>query len=255
MEQLELMCMRHADRHSSSQRSVLQGMTTTTIQRVWRRRGDRLTIQNVSTTKLLQSTSQVVRGFKSFFKSSVQQAIKVITRACDAPAFALGTVATMTHFISVSRQLQQQIKVWQQMVISLQTTVHRCLVKSQQNCSAKGWRYCVSLTDRMIQDYTLVQLVKCSRWASTLQSACESVTGMSSEWVLIATCKQLVWSTRIVRNRYLDPPIPGVQPFAHQASTSRLPEPTPLTVYRTVPQVPPPLHSSMWLHKCSLKNI
>ena len=30
-----------------------------------------------------------------------------------------------------------------------------------------------------------------------------------------------------------------------QASTSRLSEPTPLTVYRAVPQVPPPLGSSM----------
>jgi hypothetical protein len=147
--------MRHADRHSSSQRSLLQGMTTTTIQRVWRRCGDRLAIQHVSTTKLVQSTSQVVRGFMSFFKSSVQQTIKVITRACDAPSFVLGTVDTMTHFISVSRQLQQQIKVRQQVVISLQTTVHRCLVKSHQNCSAKEWRYCVSLTDRMIQDYIL----------------------------------------------------------------------------------------------------
>jgi hypothetical protein len=29
--------------------------------------------------------------------------------------------------------------------------------------------------------------------------------------------------------------------FAHQAATSRIPEPTPLTVYRAVPQVPPPL--------------
>ena len=33
--------------------------------------------------------------------------------------------------------------------------------------------------------------------------------------------------------------------FARQVSTSRLPEPTPLTVYRAVPQVPPPLCSSM----------
>jgi hypothetical protein len=30
-----------------------------------------------------------------------------------------------------------------------------------------------------------------------------------------------------------------------QVSTSRLPEPTPLTVYRAVPQVPPPLDSGM----------
>ena len=43
--------------------------------------------------------------------------------------------------------------------------------------------------------------------------------------------------------------------FARQSSTSRLPEPTPVTVYRAVPQVPPPLCSSMWLHKCSLNNI
>ena len=46
-------------------------------------------------------------------------------------------------------------------------------------------------------------------------------------------------------HRYLDPPILGVLAFAHQESTSRLPEPTPLTVYRAVPQVPPPLCSSM----------
>jgi exonuclease III len=60
----------------------------------------------------------------------------------------------MTHFISASRQLQQQIKVRQQAVISLQATVRRCLAKAQQNCSAKGWRHCVPLTDRMIQGYT-----------------------------------------------------------------------------------------------------
>ncbi len=45
------------------------------------------------------------------------------------------------------------------------------------------------------------------------------------------------------------------EPFARQASTSRLPEPTPLTVYRVVPQVPPPLCSNMWSHKCELDNI
>ncbi len=45
-------------------------------------------------------------------------------------------------------------------------------------------------------------------------------------------------------HRYLESPILGVHPFARQSSTYRLPEPTPLTVYRTVPQVPPPLCSS-----------
>ena len=35
------------------------------------------------------------------------------------------------------------------------------------------------------------------------------------------------------------------KPFARQASTSRLPEPTPLTVYTAVPQVPPPLYRCM----------
>ena len=154
MEQLELMRMRHAARHSSSQRSVLQGIAATTIQRAWRRRGTRLALQHVPATNLVQSTSQVVRGCVSFFTSCVQQASKVLTRARDAPAFALGAVATMTHFISASRQLQQQIKVRQQAVISLQATVRRCLAKAQQNCSAKGWRHCVPLTDRMIQGYT-----------------------------------------------------------------------------------------------------
>jgi hypothetical protein len=42
-------------------------------------------------------------------------------------------------------------------------------------------------------------------------------------------------------HRYLESPILGVQPFKCQASTSRLSEPTPLTVYRTVSQVPPPI--------------
>ena len=179
MEQLELMRMRHAARHSSSQRSVLQGMAATTIQRAWRRRGTRLALQHVPATNLVQSTSQVVRGCVSFFTSCVQQASKVLTRARDAPAFALGAVATMTHFISASRQLQQQIKVRQQAVISLQATVRRRLAKAQQNCSAKGWRHCVPLTDRMIQGYTLAQLVKCSREAVTLQPACEPVAGVS----------------------------------------------------------------------------
>ncbi len=94
-----------------------------------------------------------------------------------------------------------------------------------------------------------------------------------NEWVLIATCKQLVWSTRIGRNMPIWIPClilgsgPGAdlplevtgscfraigtwshrssayRPFACQASTSRLPEPTPLRVYRAVPQVPPPLCS------------
>jgi hypothetical protein len=106
-EHLELMRTRQAARHSSSQRSVLQCMTDTTIQRAWRRRGSRLALQHVTATKLVQSTSQVLRGCVSFFKSCVQQVSKVLTRARDAPAFALGTVATMTHFISASRQLQQ----------------------------------------------------------------------------------------------------------------------------------------------------
>ena len=179
MEQLELMRMRHAARHSSSQRSVLQGMAATTIQRAWRRRGTRLALQHVPATNLVQSTSQVVRGCVSFFTSCVQQASKVLTRARDAPAFALGAVATMTHFISASRQLQQQIKVRQQAVISLQATVRRRLAKAQQNCSAKGWRHCVPLTDRMIQGYTLAQLVKCCRQVATLQPACEPVAGVS----------------------------------------------------------------------------
>jgi hypothetical protein len=86
-----------------------------------------------------------------------------------------------------------------------------------------------------------------------------------NEWVLVPTCKQLVWSTRIGRNMtiwilcLILGSVPGAalplevtgcsrvigtwsprsstyRPFARQASTSRLPEPTPLTVYRTVPQ-------------------
>jgi hypothetical protein len=52
-----------------------------------------------------------------------------------------------------------------------------------------------------------------------------------------------------------DPDPRRTETFVCQTSTSRLPEPTPLTVYRTVSQVPPPLCSSMWLHKCALKNI
>jgi hypothetical protein len=50
-------------------------------------------------------------------------------------------------------------------------------------------------------------------------------------------------------HRYLDPPILGVQRrLLGKGSTSRLPEPTPLIVYRTVSQVPPPLCSSMVIH-------
>ncbi len=46
-------------------------------------------------------------------------------------------------------------------------------------------------------------------------------------------------------HRYLEPPILYVQSFTGQTSTFRLPEPTPLTVYRAVTQVPPPLDSIM----------
>ena len=179
LEQLELIRMRHAVRHSHSQRSVLQCVAATTIQRAWRRRGVRLALQQVPANKLVQSTSQVVRGCVSFFKSCVQQASKVLTRVSDAPALAMGTVATITHFISASRQLQQQIKARQQAVIAVQATVRRRLAKAQHNCSVKGWRHCVPLTDRMIQGYTLAQLVKCSREAVTLQPACEPVAGVS----------------------------------------------------------------------------
>jgi hypothetical protein len=91
----------------------------------------------------------------------------------------MGTVATITHFISASRQLQQQIKARQQAVIAVQATVRRRLAKAQHNCSVKGWRHCVPLTDRRIQDYTLAQLVKCSREAMTIQPACEPVAGVS----------------------------------------------------------------------------
>ena len=82
-EQLELMSTRQATRHSSSQRSVLQCMAATTIQRVWRRRGARVALQHVPATKLVQSTSQVVRGCVSFFNSCDQQATKVLTLARD----------------------------------------------------------------------------------------------------------------------------------------------------------------------------
>jgi hypothetical protein len=179
MEQVELMRVRQADRHISSQRSVLHCMAATTIQRAWRRRGASLVLQQVSSTKLVQSTSQVVRGCVSFFQSCVQQASRVLTRASDAPAFALGAVATMTHLINVSRQQQQQIRARQQSVISLQVTVRRCLTKARQDCSVKGWKHCVSLTDRMIQGYTLAQLVKCSRQAATLHPVYEPVVGVS----------------------------------------------------------------------------
>jgi hypothetical protein len=49
----------------------------------------------------------------------------------------------------------------------------------------------------------------------------------------VNTCSRVIgtWSPRSSTYR----------PFAWQASTSRLPEPPPLTVYRAVPQVPPPL--------------
>jgi hypothetical protein len=96
-----------------------------------------------------------------------------------------------------------------------------------------------------------------------------------NEWVLIATCTQLVWSTRIGRNMPIwilclilesgpgadlplevtgpwfrvigtcSPRSSAYRPFACQlaVSTSRFPEHTPLTVYRAVTQVPPPLCS------------
>jgi hypothetical protein len=101
-------------------------------------------------------------------------------------------------------------------------------------------------------------------------SSPENMSRMN-EWVLISTCKQLVWSTRIGRNMPIwilclilgsglgadlplevtgtyfraigtwSPRSSSYRPFACQASTSRLPEPAPLTVYRSVSQVPPPL--------------
>ena len=51
----------------------------------------------------------------------------------------------------------------------------------------------------------------------------------------VNTCSRAIgtWSPRSSAYR----------PFACQASTSRPPEPTPITVYRAVPQVPPPLCS------------
>ncbi len=77
-----------------------------------------------------------------------------------------------------------------------------------------------------------------------------------NEWLLINTCKQLVWSTRIGRNMpiwnchtpgssVLGSPRSSVyRDVCVQASTSRLPEPTPLTTYRVVPQSEdPPLSS------------
>jgi hypothetical protein len=93
--------------------------------------------------------------------------------------------------------------------------------------------------------------------------------------VLIATCKQLVWSIRIGRNMSIwvlclilgsgpgadlplevtgpclrtigtwSPRSSAYRPFACQVSTSRRSEPTPLTAYRAVPQVPPPLCRGM----------
>jgi hypothetical protein len=74
---------------------------------------------------------------------------------------------------------------------------------------------------------------------------------------LITTCKQLVWSTRIGRNMSIwnchnpgssvlgSPRSSTYRDVCVQTSTSRLSEPTPLTVYRDVTQVPPPLCSSM----------
>ena len=88
-------------------------------------------------------------------------------------------LASSTHFISAARHLQQQLKERQQAVISVQAAVRRRLAKSQHNCSVRGWRHCVPLTDRMVQDYTLAQLVKCSREAVTLQPAGEPVAGVS----------------------------------------------------------------------------
>jgi hypothetical protein len=154
-------------------------MTATTIQRAWRRRGVRLVLQQVPSTKLVQSTSQVVRGCVSFFQSCTQQASRMLRRSRDAPVFALGAVATVTHLISVSRQQQQQTRARQQAVISLQDTVRRCLTRARQNCSDKGWKHCLPLTDRMIQGYTLAQLVKCSRQAATLHPGYEPVVGVS----------------------------------------------------------------------------
>jgi hypothetical protein len=61
----------------------------------------------------------------------------------------------------------------------LQATVRRCLAKARQNYSAKGWKHYVPLTDRMIQGYTLAQLVKCSRQAATLHPGYEPVVGVS----------------------------------------------------------------------------
>ena len=122
-EKLELMCTRQANRHISSQRSVLQCMTVTTIERVWRRCGVRVTLQHVPKTKLVQSTSEVVRGCVSFFKSCAQQSTKVLTLSRDAPAFAVGAVVTMRNLISASLQQQQDHRVRQQAVIDLQVRV------------------------------------------------------------------------------------------------------------------------------------
>ena len=181
-EQLELMCTRPTSRHNSSQRSVLQGMAATTIQRAWRRRGVRVAFQHVPATKLVKSTSQVVRGCVSFFKSCAQQATKVLTLARDAPAFAVGAVVTMRHLLGASLQQQQDHRARHQAVIALQARVRRrntILAKTRQNCSSKGWKHCVPLTNRVIQGYTLAQRVTCSRQAAILQPPCEPVAGVS----------------------------------------------------------------------------
>jgi len=109
---------------------------------------------------------------------------------------------------------------------------------------------------------------------------------MIDDWVLIVTCKQLVWSNRIGRNmpiwilclrirsgtskphramlqghRYLGVPDSRLtETFAPQVSTSwvlhipTLRTHTSNSVQRCA-QVPPPLCSRMWLHKCALNNI
>ena len=142
-----------------------------------------MTLQRVPTINLVQSTSQVVRGCTSFFKSCAQQATTVMTLACKAPAFAVRAAVTMRHLISVSLQQQQGHKARQQAVIALQASVrghNTILAKARQNCSSKGWIHYVPLThQRTTQGYTLAQLIVSSRQAVNLQPPCGPVAGVS----------------------------------------------------------------------------
>ena len=112
-----------------------------------------MVLQHVPTTKLVPSTSQVVRGCVSFTAFN-----QYITSSTTRPQ----GVTASGHHLGVQGAGEQHY--------------------SHQNTAEllfKGWIHCVSLTDRMIQVYTLAHLVTRVRQAVNLQSPCDPVAGVS----------------------------------------------------------------------------